>query len=202
MEKTFCIFGDSIGCGYYDWENRGWVSRFDEYINSKDWGNDVYNLSINGDDIHDLTRRFKIEIEERNPDVILIAEGLNNAQIDTKKNVSEEVFKEDLSYLFQEAKKITKDIIFIGATKADESKTNPVPWHPEKQICYKNSEIEKYDDLVRDFCGKNDLLFISMFDLLENEDLEDGLHPNSQGHEKMFERIKEFLIENKIIEKV
>lgn len=38
-----------------------------------------------------------------------------------------------------------------------------------------------------------------MFDLLENEDLEDGLHPNSEGHKKMFIRVKDFLIENKII---
>ncbi|MEA1963419.1 MAG: hypothetical protein U9M94_04270 [Patescibacteria group bacterium] len=41
--------------------------------------------------------------------------------------------------------------------------------------------------------------FIEMFDLLNDEDLEDGLHPNSDGHEKMFKRVRDFLIENKII---
>jgi len=29
--------------------------------------------------------------------------------------------------------------------------------------------------------------------------LEDGLHPNSEGHKKIFESVKEFLIKNKII---
>jgi len=37
------------------------------------------------------------------------------------------------------------------------------------------------------------------FDLLNDEDLNDGLHPNADGHEKMFNRVKDFLIENKII---
>ena len=38
-----------------------------------------------------------------------------------------------------------------------------------------------------------------MYGLLDKEDLEDGLHPNSAGHEKMFQRVKDFLIKNKII---
>jgi len=37
-----------------------------------------------------------------------------------------------------------------------------------------------------------------MYDLLQDEDLDDGLHPNAQGHKKMFERIKGFLIENDV----
>jgi lysophospholipase L1-like esterase len=40
-----------------------------------------------------------------------------------------------------------------------------------------------------------------MFDLLDEKDLIDGLHPNSQGHQKMFERVRDFLLENKLVEK-
>ena len=29
--------------------------------------------------------------------------------------------------------------------------------------------------------------------------LEDGAHPNSEGHEKIFETVKDFLIQNKIV---
>jgi lysophospholipase L1-like esterase len=36
-----------------------------------------------------------------------------------------------------------------------------------------------------------------MTDLLSNDDLYDGLHPNSEGHRKMFERIKDNLVKNK-----
>jgi len=38
-----------------------------------------------------------------------------------------------------------------------------------------------------------------MGDSLEFSDLEDGLHPNAKGHEKMFQRIRDFLVENKVI---
>jgi len=31
--------------------------------------------------------------------------------------------------------------------------------------------------------------------------LEDGLHPNSTGHKKIYEIVKGFLVENRIIEK-
>ena len=36
-------------------------------------------------------------------------------------------------------------------------------------------------------------------DLLTDEDLEDGLHPNTAGHKKMFERMKKFLIDTEIV---
>jgi lysophospholipase L1-like esterase len=48
-------------------------------------------------------------------------------------------------------------------------------------------------------CEKENLYFIDMFDLLKKNDLEDGLHPNAKGHEKIFEKVKDYLIENKII---
>ena len=31
------------------------------------------------------------------------------------------------------------------------------------------------------------------------EDFDDGLHPNAQGHRKIFEKVKDFLVENKWI---
>jgi lysophospholipase L1-like esterase len=32
--------------------------------------------------------------------------------------------------------------------------------------------------------------------LLNNEDFDDGLHPNTEGHQKIFEKVKNFLVEN------
>lgn len=37
-------------------------------------------------------------------------------------------------------------------------------------------------------------------DLLELSDLDDGLHPNPKGHKKIFLKIKEFLLTNKIVQ--
>ncbi len=34
---------------------------------------------------------------------------------------------------------------------------------------------------------------------LEKEDFDDGLHPNAAGHEKIFEQVRDFLIEKRWI---
>ena len=91
----------------------------------------------------------------------------------------------------------TKKVIFIGITSINESKTTPIPWNTD--AFYENKDVKKYDQAIKDFCKKNNLPFIEMYGLLDKDDLDDGLHPNSAGHEKMFKRVKDFLIENKII---
>jgi lysophospholipase L1-like esterase len=63
----------------------------------------------------------------------------------------------------------------------------------------KNENIKIYNDKIKEVCEKNDIHFIEMLDLLNNEDLKDGLHPSSEGHKKMFLRIKDYLKENSII---
>jgi len=50
-----------------------------------------------------------------------------------------------------------------------------------------------YNNKIKEICEKNNLRYIDLSDLMENSDFEDGLHPNSKGHEKIFQKIKEFL---------
>ena len=59
--------------------------------------------------------------------------------------------------------------------------------------------IKKYNEKLKEFCKNNRLPKIEIYDLLNKEDLRDGLHPNSRGHEKIFQKVKDYLIENKII---
>ena len=107
-----------------------------------------------------------------------------------------EKFQNDLTELVNQAKKFTDKIIFIGLTKVDELKTMPVSL--DSTMFYDNDYVSKYNLVIKEFCQDNKLMFIDMLDLINKEDLEDGLHPNSQGHKKMFERIKIF-IRQKII---
>ena len=94
------------------------------------------------------------------------------------------------------AKNITPNIIFIGFKNVDETKTMPVSW---KDIYYVNAEIQKYDEVMRVVCKENSIPYLDIFGLLKNEDFEDGLHPNTAGHKKIFEKVKNFLEENKWI---
>jgi lysophospholipase L1-like esterase len=145
-------------------------------------------------------RRFAVENEVRKPDVIIIDIGTNDSSYLKSKSenyVPLTRFENNLVELIGQAKKITQEIIFVGLTAVEESKTSPVPW--ETDFSYTNENIAIYNAKIKEICAKNNLLFIEMKDLLKNEDLEDGLHPNSNGHEKMFLRVKDFLEKNKII---
>lgn len=203
MEKIINIFGDSITRGACDYELSGWADRLKQYLSKAgDEENyfEVYNLGIGGDNTDELLIRFANENEARQTNVILIAIGIKDSQYINSKDHPRaplDRFENNLLEIIKQAKKFTEEIIFVGLTKVDESKMMPTPWHPDKY--YDNENVALYNEKIKEICEKNNLLFIEMMDLLENDDLEDGLHPNSQGHEKMFQRIKDFLLANKII---
>ncbi|MBI4253127.1 hypothetical protein HY623_03065 [Candidatus Uhrbacteria bacterium] len=43
---------------------------------------------------------------------------------------------------------------------------------------------------MRTFCEEKNIPYISLDGVLTLDDLPDGLHPNAEGHRKMFEKIK------------
>lgn len=202
---NICIFGASITWGAWDREKDGWVNRLRLFLESTlDYDVRVYNASIGGDDSDDLLERFETEAEARNPDIIVFAIGTNDSlYIKSKDNPATtlEKFESNLSKLSKQAKKYTQRIIFVGLTKVNELKTKPAVFAADKDVYYDNENIAKYNYVIQSFCQANKLLFIKMIDLLDNEDLEDGLHPNAQGHEKMFQKVRDFLLEHKIVEK-
>jgi len=68
---------------------------------------------------------------------------------------------------------------------------------------YKNEYIRKYDEIIKTVCEENKINFVEVFrkfkELNYQNLLDDGLHPNSAGHQKIFEIVKDSLIKNKII---
>lgn len=200
MSERICIFGNSIVRGGIDHEGGGWVGRLRKYVESNDPDVRIYNLGISGDNIDGLLKRFDVETEARKPEIIIFGIGANDSsyrQSLGSRYVPLDKFKKILEVLKEKADKFVKKIMFVGLTKVDESKTIPIPWNTD--VSYKNKDVKEYDQAIKDFCEKNNLPFIEMLDLLDNDDLADGLHPNSVGHEKMFQRVKDFLIDNKII---
>lgn len=196
MPKTICIFGDSIAYGNSDTEKGGWVNRLKVFLEEKDPDNEVYNLGVPGDNTEKLLERFEKECSVRKPDIIVFAIGINDSQyVNSKDNprIPPDKFKENIKTLIGKAKKFADKIVFIGLTPVDEKKTIPIPWDKEKY--YDNENISLYNDAIKDICEKEKVAFCDMAGVVEKSDLPDGLHPNSKGHEKMFLKIKEFLLE-------
>jgi len=217
MYIHFLVFGDSIALGAWDTKGSGWVDRLKKYlysdkyrsrINNESFAYSVYNLGIGGITTNELVNLFENEIKERvskdiersQHDIVIFAIGTNDCQYRISEEnirVNPNNFLKNLEKLLSKANKYTKKVLFIGISKVDESKVSPMFW--AKEIYHTNSNIQQYNEIIRKFCQKNKLLFIDVFNLLKNADLEDGIHPNSKGHQKIFKKVKDFLIKNKLV---
>lgn len=155
-----------------------------------------------------MLERVEFETQQRlkeKDETIMIFEIGANDSIHNSKNVAwttPEKFKENLEKLIIIARKYSSKIIFIGLTPVDESKASPVFWDTE--VFYSNARLEKYNGIIKSSCTKNNVHFIDIFGKWIKGDykkfLEDGLHLNSKGHKLIFEEVKTFLIEKKIVE--
>ena len=168
----------------------------------------VYNLGISGDTTEDLMERFEFETKQRlhkeDEIIFIFAIGINDSQFICSKNnfsVLTNKFQKNIEQLIKFSKKMSSKTVFVGLTPVDEKKTIPIPWSTDKS--YKNEYIKKYDNIIKSICQENNIHFIDMFSefnkLNYKKLLEDGLHPNSEGHQKMFKIVRDFLVEYKIV---
>ncbi|MFA6476475.1 MAG: GDSL-type esterase/lipase family protein [Candidatus Paceibacterota bacterium] len=196
MQKisTICIFGDSTAWGAWDIEKGGWVNRLWLYVGEKTDGEcDIYNLSISGGTTQTILDRFEAEAKIRGVDALIFQSGGNDACLlgkDGPNQIPLDQFKRNLEKIIGWAKNLTTNIVFVGFDIVDEAKTTPVPWG---DFYYTNAEIEKYNKVMSEVCQEQGTLFLDIFNLLTKEDLEDGLHPNTKGHEKTFIKARDFL---------
>jgi len=206
MTKNILIFGASITYGAWDLEKGGWVQRLRDYLEKKHELGDyfIYNLGISGDTSSMLLARFatdiKYRVDEDEENIVIFSVGINDSAylLKEKRNMTKLAdYEKNTSKLFGLAKKYTQKIIFVGLGNVDEIKVAPVPWN--KNISYSNKNIFEYNDAVRKICKKENVLFVDLFNKIDKNLLSDGLHPNSAGHLKMFEIIKDALIKNKVI---
>ncbi|MFA6073566.1 MAG: GDSL-type esterase/lipase family protein [Candidatus Woesearchaeota archaeon] len=197
-----CIWGSSIAKGAGDPFRGGWVERlrndFDKNMNDVS----VYNLGISGNTSDLLVKRFNVEYDARLPSIVIIGIGLNDSAFfgkRTKPWVNLTKYEKNLYKLYNKAKKKSK-VIFVTLTPVDESKTMPIPWREE--LYYSNDMISKYNEKLKLFCEKNSVSIINLEGLLTKKDMMDGLHPNSEGHRKIYVIVKKFLIDNKLVHKI
>lgn len=182
------IWGDSITYGGGDSEALGWPGRLRKSLSSTD---DIalYNFGICGDTTEDLLKRFDVEAEAIEPSEVIFAVGINDSKypvgLETSK-VPLEDYKSNLEALITKAKRFTESMVIVGATKVNDDICNH--WN----VRFINEEIEKYNAAMAKLAAMHNLKYIDVFEVLNpTTDLADGLHPNAQGYQKMFEVIRD-----------
>jgi len=209
MEGILC-FGDSITFGRGEIPNKSWSGRLKDYFEVKGSHNGVYNLGVPGQTSTDLLKRFDSEAEGRirikrpsDKYLILIAIGTNDCKFDGKPEdnnprTTDDQFRKNIKELITKAKSYRAKLAFIGLPPVDKSRTLPY-----EETWFKPERVKLFNDIVKELCEENNVLFFDIFDVMSKEDfpklLDDGLHPNSDGYDFMFEAIKGFLEKNQLI---
>jgi len=83
--------------------------------------------------------------------------------------------------MINKTQKFTKDILLLTLTNIDEQ---------IEEKGYKNEQIEKYNEVIKEVASERNLTFVDILGVLTKEDLSiDGLHPNANGHKKIFQKV-------------
>ena len=208
MNNNYIIIGDSISYGIGDFESGGWATMFKKYITSQDdskvCNNFVHIACFPGATSTDILNRidsiynsFK-HFEFNN--IVILAVGINDTQeFNGNNNSSLEQYKSNIEKISKYVLEQNATLVILGITRIESDER--FIWKPNKY--YDNQVISKYDNDIQAilefdkelnrFCLNNRIKYIPMQDVLEKEDYIDGLHPNHNGHIKMFERVKKYL---------
>jgi len=190
------VFGDSVAFGEGDKERGGWVNRLALYL--KNHGkNDttVMNLSVKAATTKHVLNRFESEAGERlRPDkenFVIFALGNNDSSVNNiagQPIIKPRQFEENITELITKAKKFTRNVIFVGSAQMEEKKTVPLLFN--SKISFYNQRSAYYDNFIQQIAHTKGCQFIDIRNLLNKDDLaQDGVHPNENGHEKMFKHI-------------
>lgn len=177
----------------------GWANRLRLSLErmQKDSKYRVFIMGINGDTSRDVRERFENEYKTRKrkdgKNVLIFAIGINDSRTESNiEKLSIDEYKDNIKYLINEAKKHTNKIMFIGLTNVDESLTSPLLG---EDAYYSNKRILKFDNELEKICLENNIRYVKTYGLLKENELYDGLHPDSSGHKKLFDLIGKNLFE-------
>ena len=204
MNTNYIIIGDSITYGIGDFESGGWASIFKNYIVNKDdskvCNNYVHVVGFPGATSSDILNKIdsilQAFLHKEFTNTVILSIGVNDTQVfneEPKNNI--EQYKLNIEKIAKFIIDNECNLIILGLTRIESDKK--FLWKPNKY--YDNDIISEYDrDLklildydeeLKELCKNNKIKYIPMQEVLEKVDFIDGLHPNHNGHKKIFEYI-------------
>ncbi|MBI4450073.1 hypothetical protein HY634_03375 [Candidatus Uhrbacteria bacterium] len=209
MRMSFIAVGDSITYGFCDPEG-GWVQRLRRLVdvrNASDPDADyrVYNLGIAGETSDDLLVRFSRELSPRVRNgrcIILLGIGINDARYlrdAARCQTPIERYADNVRQLIAQAQTCTPDVVVLGLTRVIERLAASFSWNPN--LSCRNADIERYDHVLEAMCSEAKIGYVSLGTIGWTEALleDDGLHPNGDGHARIFDRVRDALVERTLL---
>jgi lysophospholipase L1-like esterase len=200
------IFGDSVAYGLFD-PSGGWVQRVRAQVDRRNiaengYWTHVYNLAVSGDTAADLLGRIETELparrdsESAQKNVVLFALGINDSAYlinERRARFTDEEFRSNLQSLVGAARKHADKIGFISPFLVNQSAVDPVPWATD--MAYRNSLIRNFNMVIQSLCLAEGFDYVDLLTLWSDGEakryLQDGVHPNVDGHALIAGRVSE-----------
>jgi lysophospholipase L1-like esterase len=186
-ERRVVFLGNSI--------TEGWISTDSAFFKGKNY----VNRGIGGQTTPQMLVRFREDVINLKPEVVVILAGINDIAENTGpskiENVAGNIFSMAELARVNHIKVILSSVLPAAA----------IPWHPGINPV---QSIIKLNELLKDYAGKNHLVYIDYYSAMVNPDkgckkelTTDGVHPNLAGY-KVMEPLVEKAIHDALKQKV
>ncbi|MCL4691568.1 MAG: SGNH/GDSL hydrolase family protein [Candidatus Hydrogenedentes bacterium] len=190
---TIVLFGDSTTAP------RGDLAIFGTLLQEHLPGAAVVNAGVGGNSTADARLRFEQDVLAREPDVVTVAFGINDAAIDVWKGDTEprvpiEIYRVNLRHFVETLKERGSRPILMTP--------NPLAWTPKLIELYGkppydpddsegfNVLLADYAEVVRNVAVEEEVPLVDVWQLFKEHQgnypdeslLLDGMHPNARGH--------------------
>lgn len=196
-----CTFGDSITWGPRLPFRVAWANLLRNHLEkNSDNLHSLYDLGIDKNTTKNLLERLELEAVARKPELIIFNIGINDSSFRGTEDNPETTlddFADNMQALIDKARRFTKEIMILGLIKGSDLLTTPLIQSTTGKS-YTKARTKRYDTKLKDVATNNDLTFIDINELLTDADFDDGLHPNINGHIKIFDIVSREL--DKILE--
>lgn len=185
--RTIVFFGDSVTYGYgVDTEKESFFSRIRNVMGSGMYGNVVaINAGVSGDDTSEALKRVTTGVTAHNPDIVVIAFGLNDCQ---NKAMTPEIFRANIVNMIAGMPSRTRVVLATSNTFFDSGQST---WENL------NKSLDPFMDEIRALARERNLPLIDVNDIwkdqlrMDQRHIEtfytDPTHPSAKGHGVIYE---------------
>jgi len=202
VQRILC-FGDSIVFGESDLRCYGWCDRLKRQLLSQssiDINRKLYNLGITGDDTDGLKKRFEVELNARiinkQDNIVLLSFGINDLIIHKNKNkVPIEYFQSNIEGCISLAKQKNISVVIMSILPCSQKLDGERNVYGHLRNL---SDINLYNECLKRIAKRHQCEYLDIFSQFQEKNevellAEDGLHPNANGHDLIFNQVEKFL---------
>ncbi len=168
------VWGDSIAAGAGATNCMGWAQMLGcQFTNA-----------VHGDGLREIQMKIQNDLQENCPPVVIIAAGINDARwIESSGEYTSSI--EQTNVALNQILSLLSDKLctpyVLGLTPVDDKRTTPVSWNSDR--FWKSERVATVNEEMERICKSRNVTYISLQNQLKDNHLEDGLHPNDEGHE-------------------